>query len=140
MAQETTMVSGEGNTSLIVGDLSDPNATVEVVTLDESIVAIVKLVQDWQNLGTMGLLMALLNILIMLLKSRFANEWFKKQKPGLKRVILLALGQIMGILVSLQGGMGILESIISGLIVSGGAMAIFEAAKPLFKKKKEEDK
>ena len=114
-----------------------PEATApaeEIVPLDEAINATVALVKDYKSMGKLGAAIALLNLLIMLLKTQLLGAWFSKKGPKTKRLLLVVFGQAMGILLAVEGGMGPLSAVIAGLITSGGAMAIYEAYKAAFKK------
>jgi len=107
----------------------------EIVPLDEAVAATAALVKDYKGMGKLGGAVALLNLLIMLLKTQLLGGWFNKRSPMTKRAILVAAGQALGILLAIEGGMGPLSAVIGGLITSGGAMAIYESVKPFLKKK-----
>lgn len=110
--------------------------TDEVVPLDTVVDATVAVVKDGKSMGRLALSVALLNLLVMFLKTNLANTWFSKKSTNYKRAFLLVAGQVLGILLAIQSGLSPLSAVIGGLITSGGAVAIFESVKGLLPKKK----
>lgn len=92
-----------------------------------------EVIKDAHGMGKLALSIAILNLLIMGLKTHAARGWFDRLGPGSKRLVLLALGQALGILSAIEGGMSPASAIIAGLLTSGGASALYEAAKPFLK-------
>jgi len=107
------------------------------VPIDQVVDATLNLVKDGKGMSKLVLSMGVLNLLVMLLRTAMLSAYFDKKSPGVKRFIILVLGQILGILSAVEGGLSPLSAIIGGLITSGGAVALFEAYKPLMKKKEE---
>lgn len=108
--------------------------TGEVVELDEVAKAAVDLFKDYKGMGKLGLAIALLNLFIMFLKTNMMNGWFQKRKPATQRLLLVVFGQALGILLAMEGGLSPWSAVLGGLLTSGGAVAIYEVAKPFFKK------
>lgn len=104
-------------------------------TLSNIFDAIVELVVNWKVLGSFGIASAILSILIMCLKADFTDFLFKWSTKGhyVKILIIVILGQGAGIIAAISTGMKWQTAVFSGLITSGGAMVIYNAAKPLFK-------
>lgn len=113
------------------------SALDQVVSLDQVAEATVVLVKDGKGMTKLALTVAVLNLLVMLLKTNLAGQWFSKQKPGLKRFVLVVLGQGLGILLAMESGLSPLSAVLAGLITSGGAVSLFEAYKAVFGKKAE---
>jgi hypothetical protein len=126
MAQETTPAPFS-ETATVYDD-----ATQEIVELDEFAKAMLAIVKDGKGMGKGALAIALLNLLIMALKTKLASEFFKKRHPGVKRLIIASLGQIVALIVLHQGGLSWGAALWQGLIVSGGAMLVYEAFKPVY--------
>ena len=78
---------------------------------------------------------AIINIIVLILKSNWCHGWFGKRSALVKRILIIVLGQVFAILTAIIGGTSWTDAIISGLISSGGAMAIWEVIKPIFVKK-----
>lgn len=93
------------------------------------------LVTNWKLLGTWGISSTILVIVIAILKGPWSKDWFGSKSSLRKRLIIIVLGQILGIIHAVMGGAIWYMAIITGLIVSGGAIAIYESVKPLFSKK-----
>jgi hypothetical protein len=123
----TPAVTAEGPGSAALLNPTD-NTTVP---LDDVANAAFNLAKDHASLGKLGLAMALINLIAMLLKTDAVGGWFSKAHPLVKRAVLLGLGQVAGILLAVEGGAGVTAAIFGGLITSGGAVALFEAVKPL---------
>jgi hypothetical protein len=112
-----------------------PAPADEIVPLSDVVDATGALVKDAKGMGKLGLAIAVLNLLIMFLKTQLAGAWFAKRGPKTKRLLLVVFGQAAGILLAIEGGLSPLSAVIGGLITSGGAMLVYEAAKPFLKKK-----
>ena len=105
--------------------------------LDELGGSLIELAKNWKTLGTLGILIAILNLLIMLLKSKYCKGWFGKQSALIKRTLIVILGQAVAILALVSGGASWVAAILAGLVTSGGAITVYEVLKPLFNKKEE---
>ena len=97
--------------------------------------AISLLIKNSKGLSGIGIASAIVVILIQLLKTEMLGNLMNKLPPFWKRILIVLLGQISGILIGVNSGMGWVNSIIAGLLTSGGAIAIYECLKPLFVKK-----
>lgn len=113
-----------------------PEIPVEV-TLSNLAELIMYLVKNWSALGTLGIASTILVIIVSVLKGPWCKGWFGKRSPAIKRFIIICLGQIIGVIVSIISGDVWYTAIIQGILVSGGGVLIFEALKPLLKKKDE---
>lgn len=98
------------------------------------IAAITALVTNWKALGTLGILSTILSILVGALKTNLLGSWFMRWNPFAQRFFVVFLGQVVSIIALVTQGSSWLDASVSGLLVSGGAMAIYTAAKPLWKK------
>lgn len=95
----------------------------------------IDLFKNGKALGVMGCISLAITIIIKILKLDFIGNLFGKLNPYIQRLLIVILGQASGILVSIISGISWWQAIITGLISSAGAVAIYEAAKPFFKKK-----
>jgi hypothetical protein len=130
VAPTPTVSPSAAQTSQANPVLLDPNDN-SVVQLDDVATAALALVKDRSSLGQLGLAMAIINLIAMLLKTSYVGGWFSTAHPIAKRAVLIGLGQVAGILLAIEGGMGVTAAIFTGLISSGGAVALFEVCKPL---------
>jgi len=94
---------------------------------------LMNLVSNYKTMGALGLGMSMIMLIVWLLKSELFNHLFGALKPGIKRFIILLLGQAYALLFMLANGMKLSEAVVVGLFTSGGAVSLYEAAKPLFK-------
>jgi len=117
---------------LLAADVVIPDAPGAEQIID----AIVALISNWKVLGTWGIASSVLVIIVMILKSGFTDFLFKwnEQAPLVKRVIIVVLGQVIGIITTIATGTVWYSAVITGLFASGGAITIYEALKPLFAK------
>lgn len=90
--------------------------------------ALVDLITNWKALTPLGIGSAVIVIVVQLLKQFFPSS-------NVVRLVVVVLGVAYGVLTSLLNGMGIIEALVLGIITSGGAVAIYEAVKPLLPKK-----
>lgn len=102
---------------------------------DDIITALLNLIKNWKALGTLGAISGVIVIITMLMNSHLTDKWFSKQGPYVKRLLITVLGQVVSVITLVKGGMNWQAAMISGLIASGGAVAIYEALKPLLAKK-----
>lgn len=89
--------------------------------------SLIGLISQWSTLSPIALGISVIVVLVQAAKA-FLGESFK-----FKRIIITGLGVAYGVGVSLQNGMPIFDALILGLLTSGGAVAIYEALKPLLK-------
>jgi len=109
-------------------------AAVQPSTTD-IINAVSSLISNWKALGSIGIVAAIINVIVLILSSQWCKGWFGKKSPMIKRIIIVVLGQVAGVLTIIIGGAGWVDALVTGLISSGGAVALWEALKPVFKKK-----
>jgi hypothetical protein len=101
------------------------------------ITALIELVKNRQGMKGLALVSAIMMLLFQFMKLPFILGYMEKLGGNWKRVIIISFGQVVGIILAVNGGGGILDSILAGLITSGYAGFIFEfVIKPLFPEKK----
>lgn len=105
-------------------------------TANEIMDAIANLLLNWKVLGPWGICSSIIIIIVMLLKSDWTDFFFKWSTKGplVKQAIIVILGQVIGIMAAISQGTKWPTAIVAGLFVSGGAIVIYNAIKPLFKK------
>lgn len=130
MTLEEASESAEPSPSLLVDHDSG-----EIVELDAFAKAVIDLVKDYKNLGGLALAMAVLNLLMMLLKTKLFGQWLDSRSRNVKKLALVVLGQALGILAAISTGLSPLSAVLAGLISSGGAHILYEEWKS-FKKGK----
>ena len=96
---------------------------------------LLELVKDYKTMGPLGIGMSLVLLTVWILKTKMLGSIFKGLKPVYKRVVIVVLGQAYALLYMLQSGMDFSEALITGVFMSGGAMAIYESFKPFLPKK-----
>lgn len=131
-ATSTALAPAEPGSNPLPSTAVSTSTTIDdTASLDQVLDATVTLVKTGKSMGSLALAVAVINLLILMMKTSYAGELFTKANPAIKRVILLALGQVAGILMAMAAGTGAMSAVIGGLVSSGGAVAIFEAVKPL---------
>ena len=108
------------------------------VPMEDIFKSISSLISNFRGLSGIGIAAAILTILIQFLKTDITGNLMQKLPSTWRRILITILGQIGGIVIAANGGLGWVDSIIAGLLTSGGAVAIYEALKPLLAKKKNE--
>jgi hypothetical protein len=96
--------------------------------------AVTGLIQNWKAYGPLGIASAILVLLILFLNSSLCGNWFGAQTALIKRALILLFGQAIAVLGAIAAGTVWYVAVVSGLFVSGGAIALFEVLKPLFQK------
>ena len=96
---------------------------------------ITNLVQNYKSMGFVAFLSALILLLIKVMKTKLLGSFFTKQHPLVQRAIVVTLGVISGVLIAVTTGIGWVPALVTGLVGSGGAIAVYEVFKPLFAKK-----
>lgn len=86
---------------------------------------IVEMIKNWSGFN-LGIASTVLIIIISFLKSDICGKWFQNANPILKRVIIGFLGLIASCVMQISGGMTVASALYGALIVSGGAVLIFE--------------
>lgn len=97
---------------------------------------LLNLLLNFKTLGPLGIGASVIVILTQLLKGDFFGNIFKGLNSNVKRLIITVLGQVYGLIFMVQSGSSWGNAAIIGLLSSGGAVAIWEAIKPLVEKKK----
>lgn len=84
--------------------------------------------------GASGIVIAILVLVILIsfLKSNIVGNWFGTKTPIIKRLILVVLGQALSVLVLISTGVVWYTSLWLGLVISGGAILVFEVLGPIF--------
>lgn len=123
----TELVQEQTQPQIIVLD------SVEVPEVDPA-KAIVELVTNWKTMSPVAIGSMIILILVQILKSSLFGQFFKHLEW--KRLLITILGVIYGILYLVSTGTSWLSAAVIGLISAGGAVAIYEAVKPLLEKKK----
>lgn len=113
--------------SLALAQVAVPDVEISKGILD--------LILGYKVLGPIGIGSGVIVLLVNVLKSDFFGNLFKNLNPLIKRLIITVLGVIYGVLFQVQSGIGWGNAIVTGLLASGGAVAIWEAVKPLIEKK-----
>lgn len=113
--------------SLALAQVAVPDVDISKGILD--------LILGYKVLGPIGIGSGVIVLLVNILKSDFFGNLFKNLNPLIKRLIITILGVIYGVLFQVQSGIGWGNAIVTGLLASGGAVAIWEAVKPLIEKK-----
>ena len=104
-------------------------------TLIEAITAII---QNWKGLSGIAVYSSIVSLLTLSLRTEPLFSIINRlgiKGPWIRRLSVLVFSQISGILLSIQAGGGLWDAILSGLIVQGGAVALYEHLKPFFVKK-----
>lgn len=130
----TTILFAQEVAKTVVEKTTETATTVAQPGLEEIGNAIIEIVKNWESLGTLGIMIAIINVLIMLLKSKYCKGWFDEQSQLVKRALIVILGQVVAILAMVLSGSSWIPAILAGLVSSGGAIAIYEVVKPFFKK------
>lgn len=107
----------------------------ETVPMESVFDSIAELVKNYKGLKGIGLAAAIISIVFQLLKTALFGGLMDKAGPFLRRAVLTGMGLITAIVMAVAGGMSWIEALIAGLLSSGGAVALYEALKPFFKKK-----
>jgi hypothetical protein len=95
---------------------------------------IIELVRNWKGMGALAISSAILTLIVHGLRVVALGDLFDSLRPGIKRAAIIILGQVQGIVLAISGGMAWWEAILTGLLTSGGAIAIYECLKPLLNK------
>lgn len=89
---------------------------------------LMSLIMQWKTIGPLAGGALGVAVVVQLLK-QFVGDAFVY-----KRAAVTVLGVIYGVLLAMSKGMGAVEAIVTALLVSGGAVAIYEALKPTLQK------
>jgi hypothetical protein len=106
------------------------------VPLDVAFKSLVDLISNYKAMSPIALSIAIVLALTSFLKTDLVGGFFKNQSALIKRLIVTVLGQVAGVLTMISRGLVWHQAIIVGMISSGGAVAIYEAYKAAFPKKK----
>lgn len=94
----------------------------------DAVQLLLKLLTQWNSLSPLAIGAILIVIAVQALKALLGDFKFK-------RVVIVALGIVYAIIQSRIQGLDLSSSIVMALFSSGGAVALFEAIKPLIKAK-----
>lgn len=96
-----------------------------------------KTATDWQKLGLLGGLIALVNLLINALKFGPIKEWMEvNKKRWLIPYIALGLGGALGVMSAIYTGSDPVQSLMAGLAAGSSAIGVHEATTKLKKGKR----
>lgn len=99
----------------------------------DPIVTISELIKNWKSMSPVAIGAAIILILVQLLKSSFFGQFFNNLV--VKRAFITVLGVAYGVVYLISAGTDVVTALVVGLLASGGAVAIYEAIKPLISKK-----
>lgn len=107
-APEATPAEGEANVGELVTDAG-------------------KVIDDWQNLGWLAGVIALINLLLGVLRFRPINDWLVSlDYKWLKPLIATVLGAALGGFSTFETGAGILNSIVAGAVAGLSSVGFHE--------------
>ncbi len=112
----------------------DLPAQYDDATLEQLIEQLVYIITNYKVAGTLGTIVMAIILMVNILKSSVFNNVFQKLDPIIKRAAVTVLGVSITLLTLKLQGLGWFESIVTALFTTGGAVAIYEAIKPLVKK------
>lgn len=126
-AQETQVEVGEVVVAPKASELPVPAEGDPTLTL-------VKLITDWKAMSPIATGAMVILLLVQLLKTSLLGQFF----PSIewKRFFITFLGIAYGVVYLVSTGTPWVTAAVVGLLSSGGAVAIYEALKPLLGKKK----
>ena len=107
---------------------------IEGATLTQLIDQFVYIITNWKLAGTVGAIAMTIIVAVNILKSPIFDKAFEKLGPIGKRAIITILGVGLSVLTYKLNGVGWLDALVTALFTTGGAVAIYEAIKPLVKK------
>lgn len=119
-------------------DSENDGDTDEEVTAEELAKQAEKIAQDWEKLGWMGGVIAIVGLLIMLLRFKPINNFLEgKGWKWIKPYLAVGLGAVGGFFTSLAGGAVWYQAIIAG-IIAGAAVPGFHQILTKANKQKEQ--
>lgn len=90
--------------------------------------SLLALILSWKSLGGVGIASGLISVVVQSLRKFLPSS-------GVKKAVVVTLGVVYAVLQMVLGGGGIMDALVTVLLTSGGAVAIYEwAIKPLFPK------
>lgn len=104
------------------------------ITFENLIDMVIALISNWKTLGTAGIAIAIINIAVEFLKSKYCGNWFGNQSKGIKVLVIACLGQAVTLITSIINGVVWYKACIEGLILTGFAVAIYELIIKIIKK------
>ncbi len=93
----------------------------------DPLATILALFQNWAAMSPLVLGSTLIALTVQLLKM-FVGDF------EYKRIVIAGLGVVYGVITALLGGYSVFDALVAALITSGGAVAMYEAIKPLLPK------
>lgn len=95
-----------------------------------------KVIDDWQNVGWIAGVIALINLLLNLLRFTPINSWLKDLGYAwLKPLIATSLGALLGGFSTYSTGAGVLNSIVAGAMAGLGSVGFHELVNKTRKRK-----
>ena len=113
------------------------------ITFSELLDSFIDVIGNWKGMTGLAIASSIVMLLVQSLKTDIIQAWLGKVWPDSKtgrRFIIFLLSQISAIIIGMTSGHSLIDSIVTGLFVQGGAVAMYEHLKPLFKKKEEAKK
>ena len=110
----------------LLADSAAPILVTVPVPLETVFDQIIALIKGWGGMTKPALASAIIVIIISLFKSNLVGEYFKTLSPLWKRLIIGILGLAASAVMQISGGMTVSSAIYGALIISGGAVLIFE--------------
>ena len=107
---------------------------IEGATLAQLINQLVYVVTNWKLAGTVGAIAMVIIVIVNMLQSPSLDKVFEKLGSIGKRALITVLGVGLSILLYKLSGVTWVDSAVTALFTTGGAVAIYEAIKPLIKK------
>lgn len=133
----------QADQSIIEVEQKTPSVTSEVkaeIPEGDPIASLVKLITDWKSMSPIALGIALVILLVQISKAGWIESLFKlfgwSHVLEWKRAIVTISGVVYGVLYLINTGSHWLSALAVAVLSSGGAVAIYEAIKPLFPNKK----
>ena len=105
----------------------------QVIPEGDAAKSLLDLLMNYKTLSPLAIGSAIIVISVQILKSNLFDQFFKGFKY--KRALITVLGQIYSVVFMVINGQSLMNAVISGLFISGGAVAIYEAIKPFIEKK-----
>lgn len=107
---------------------------LEDATTAELIEQLIHIITNWKAGGTLLGISMIIILLTNVLKSQATGFLFEKLGSKTKRIVIVVMGVLTSVITLKLAGTDWISAIVTGLITSGGAVAIYEAFKPVAKK------
>ena len=93
----------------------------------DPLATLLQMLMNWQALSPLAIGASVIVIVMQVMKKYVGDFNFK-------RLLVTLLGVVWGVVTARMNGLGLLEALVAALITSGGAVALYEAVKPLLPK------